>query len=391
MKSFQMNRQDGASAQVSRFTVEGGAEELHLHVLPGPAPTFELQLASLEAMYAAALGELRLGATTAVFRRVFLSDAANQDQALRLSSLGARDDANPIALSIIEQPPLPELKLALWAYHVRDAASPDKQSTGHGIALRRGACTHLFTTQLGAEESPARTSSEQTCETFDAYLRVLAEHHATLRDNVVRTWLYVQGIDQNYQGMVTARRELFERQGLTNATHFIASTGIEGRPFDHRRLVMLDAYAIAGLDSRQVRHLTATDHLGPTSEYGVTFERGTRIDHGDRGHVFISGTASIDHKGLTLHVGDLEGQTRRAFANVEALLRDAGARSPDVAQMLVYLRDPADRPFVARYLQQFYRDTPALILRAPVCRPSWLIEVECIAITPNQDSRWQRF
>ncbi len=391
MKSLRLNRPDGASAHVSRFAVAGGAEEVHLHVLPGEGPSFEQQLGSLEAMYAAALGELRLDASTAVFRRVFLSDAANQEQRLRLSELGARDGGNPVALSIIEQPPLPELKVALWAYHVRGPHRLDKRATGSGVALRRGDRTHLYLTQLGATESPARSSQDQTREAFDACLRTLGEHRASLSHDVIRTWLFVQGIDQHYQGMVTARRELFERHGLTNATHYIASTGIEGRPADHRRLVVLDAYAIAGVESGQIRHLTATDHLGPTSEYGVTFERGTRVAHGDRAHVFISGTASIDPKGNTLHVGDLEGQTRRAFANVAALLDDAGARVSDIAQLLVYLRDPADRPFVERYLQQFHPDTPAFILRAPVCRPSWLVEVECIAITPNDDSRWPSF
>lgn len=390
MKSLRLTRTDGASAHASRFAAEGGAEEHHLHVLPGPGQTFEQQLASLEAMYAAALGELRLGANTAVFRRVFLSDAANQEQQLRLSQLGERDAANPVALSVIEQPPLPELKLALWAYHVRDARL-DKRALGNGVAVKRGECTHLYVTQLGAAESPMRSAHDQTREAFDGYLRILGEHRASLSHDVIRTWLFVQGIDQHYQGMVTARRELFERHGLTNTTHFIASTGIEGRSFDHRRLVLLDAYAIAGVESGQVRHLTALGHLGPTSEYGVTFERGTRVAHGDRAHVFISGTASIDPKGNTLHVGDLEGQTRRAFENVTALLADAGGGAADIAQMLVYLRDPADRPFVERYLRQFYPDIPAIVLRAPVCRPSWLVEVECVAITPNADARWQSF
>lgn len=391
MQSLRMTRPDGASAHASRFAAAGGVEEFHLHLLPAPGPTFEHQLASLEAMYQAALDELRLDAKSAVFRRVFLSDAANQEPGVRRSGLGAPAPGNPVALSVIEQPPLPELKIALWAYHLRDGAGLDKQATSHGVALRRGPCTHLLTTQLGAEEGPARTSFDQTREAFETYLGILGEHHASLSQGVIRTWLYVQGIDQNYQGMVLARRELFERHGLTSHTHFIASTGIEGRPFDPRRLVVLDAYAIAGLDDRQVRHLTAPDHLGPTSEYGVTFERGTRVDHGDRGHVFISGTASIDPKGQTLHPGDLEGQTRRTFSNVKALLADAGATTRDIAQMLVYLRDPADRPFVARFLEQFYPDTPALLLRAPVCRPGWLIEVECIAAVPHADSRWQRF
>lgn len=116
----------------------------------------------------------------------------------------------------------------------------------------------------------------------------------SLRDNVWRTWLWVKDVDNNYQGLLDARNEVFLKEGLGQDSHTIASTGIEGEGMAPDQLVTMDAYAVAGLRSEQVAYLSALDHLSPTQRFGVAFERATRVNYRDRRHVFISGTASID-------------------------------------------------------------------------------------------------
>lgn len=68
------------------------------------------------------------------------------------------------------------------------------------------------------------------------------------------------------------------------------------------------------------------------------------------------------------------------WGNVEALLREAGCTFDDVAQMTIYLRDPADYSTVKAMFDGRFPSTPRLIVHAPVCRPGWLIEMECMAI-----------
>jgi enamine deaminase RidA (YjgF/YER057c/UK114 family) len=63
----------------------------------------------------------------------------------------------------------------------------------------------------------------------------------------------------------------------------------------------------------------------------------------------------------------------------------------DVAQMIVYLRDTADYHHVADYMQKHHPDIPQTIVYAPVCRPGWLVEVECIAIKKIDDARFPPF
>jgi enamine deaminase RidA (YjgF/YER057c/UK114 family) len=239
--------------------------------------------------------------------------------------------------------------------------------------------------------APMTDEEAETRAIFEAYVSRLAARGCTLKDNCIRTWIYVQGVDIHYAGMVKERRRFFEKEGLTSDTHFIASTGIEGRYTNPKSLTLMDAYAIEGVNVSQVRYLQAATHLNATCEYGVTFERATSVDYGDRRHVFVSGTASINHRGEIMYPSDIIKQTERTFENIGVLLKQADAQMCDVVQMIVYLRDIADGALVSEYLAAHYATTPYLITLAPVCRPGWLVEVECIAIKAMENNEFERF
>ena len=314
---------------------------------------------------------------TVHFRRFFLSDAANQASLLQdaLSSL-------PLTpTSLVQQAPLDGTRIALWMYATSPMDGPD------GIPSHSGYSHHW----TGSLVAPGADSREQMDGIFARYEASLAEKGLRIADDAVRTWIFVRDVDTNYAGVVTGRREFFGRIGLTPSTHFLASTGIEGRHPDARSIVEMDAYAVGGLQDGQVRFLYARDHLSPTYDYGVTFERGTAVTYGDRRHVFISGTASIDAKGRVMHVGDAAAQAGRMLENVSALLSEADSGLRDVAMAIVYLRDPADFPVVRRIVSDALGDRPVLFVQASVCRPSWLVEMECIALTGAADPSFPVF
>ena len=66
--------------------------------------------------------------------------------------------------------------------------------------------------------------------------------------------------------------------------------------------------------------------------------------------------------------------------NINALLHEAQCNFNDIAEMTVYLRDIADYTVVKEMLIEKLPDTPLIIVHAPVCRPGWLIESECLAL-----------
>jgi enamine deaminase RidA (YjgF/YER057c/UK114 family) len=61
------------------------------------------------------------------------------------------------------------------------------------------------------------------------------------------------------------------------------------------------------------------------------FSRGMRIDLNGLVILLISGTASIDEQGVSVHVGDFRAQMRRTLENIAGLLASEGASWHDVA------------------------------------------------------------
>jgi enamine deaminase RidA (YjgF/YER057c/UK114 family) len=57
--------------------------------------------------------------------------------------------------------------------------------------------------------------------------------------------------------------------------------------------------------------------------------------------------------------------------------------------MTVYLRDMADYAVVKQLFDERFPHTPKVILLAPVCRPGWLIEMECMAVKSEVNTEFQ--
>lgn len=361
-------------AAVSRFSGSGDVSEFHYMLRPVRYAPLVDQLDWIEAALDSALFDAGLSRGNIAFRRLFCSDLPNQACELAARGYSGTDSA----ISLVDQPPQPPAKVSLWVYCISDPQRDlERRRSGNSFLVERGELAHVWTTGLAA---PAEASSHcQTLALFEGYIGELQRHGMRMAENLVRTWLFVKDIDSDYAGMVSARNEVFARHGLTSDTHFVASTGIEGSHGDVRAKVMMDAYAIRGIHSGQVCHLQALSHLNPTHEYGVAFERATAVSYRDRVHIFISGTASIDHKGRILHEGNVLNQLDRVLDNMSALLGQASATLEDMQLYIAYVRDPADAGIVRTILKERAGDKPFEVLIAPVCRPGWLVELEGVA------------
>jgi 2-iminobutanoate/2-iminopropanoate deaminase len=147
---------------------------------------------------------------------------------------------------------------------------------------------------------------------------------------------------------------------------------------------LLEEIATAPVEKRAI-----TNHkvLNEAYDYGSAFARGMRIDLNGLTILLISGTASIDDQGRTLHVGDLRAQTRRTFDNITALLASEGATWKDIVRTTCYLRD-IERDYQAFNEERsaFYREQgldplPASTgIQVILCRPDLLVEIEAIAM-----------
>lgn len=366
------------TAEVAAYEPKEGVTEWHviLHVNNNQLP-FGEQLGRLYEAEDRLPGMPEFWGAQYIMKRYFLSDSTNQQPLMR--------QQKNISVSLIQQQPLDGTKIAAWLY--LQSGVEVKEQNGAVVVSHNG-YQHLW--KMGMVKNQG-DSARQTEELLTEYEAMLSKFNATLAENCIRTWFFVRDVDTNYHGLVVARRENFIQQGLTEKTHYISSTGIGGSPADTKALVQLGTYAITGLEPEQQHHLYAPTHLNPTYEYGVTFERGTVVEYGDREHVFISGTASINNKGEVVHVGDIVLQTQRMWENVEALLKEGETGWEDVMQIVVYLRDTADYEVVRQLFAERFPHIPTVITLAPVCRPTWLVEMECIAVKEKVNERFRNF
>jgi 2-iminobutanoate/2-iminopropanoate deaminase len=133
--------------------------------------------------------------------------------------------------------------------------------------------------------------------------------------------------------------------------------------------------------------ISAESVLNEAKEYGAAFSRGLRVELGDHTLLFISGTASVNEAGETVHKGDFRAQCWRTYRNITTLLDSEGASWRDVVKCTCYLRD----------IERDYKDfnevrtaffdwleldpLPASVgIQARLCREDLLVEIEALAI-----------
>ena len=122
-----------------------------------------------------------------------------------------------------------------------------------------------------------------------------------------------------------------------------------------------------------------------------SFTRALSFAIGDVTVLLVSGTASVDERGETIHVGDFRAQCWRTYRNIATLLESAGMTWRDIVRTTCYLRD----------IERDYRDfnevrtaffswlgldpLPASTgIQARLCRDDLLVEIEAIAVAPRQ-------
>ena len=142
----------------------------------------------------------------------------------------------------------------------------------------------------------------------------------------------------------------------------------------------------APIEKRAITNLNvlneAYDYERPSS-----FSRGMRIDLGNFVVLLISGTASIDEEGKSVHIGDFRKQMRRTLQNITALLAAEGCTWKDIVRTSCYLRD-IDRDYAefneertTFFKEQGLDPLPASTgIQAKLCRPELLVEIEAIAM-----------
>jgi enamine deaminase RidA (YjgF/YER057c/UK114 family) len=218
----------------------------------------------------------------------------------------------------------------------------------------------------------------QVWDMFCAAERLLDDCGMEFRD-VVRTWIYLRDIDRDYDAFNQARREFFRHRGIEQRP---ASTGVQGIPFPARHDFSMRLHAMRSRKPLEARPVS-TPSLNEAWSYGVDFSRGLRLVEANKVTIHVSGTASIDQAGRTVHAGNFEAQVDRMLHNISSLLVRQGATFEDVISGVMYLRNASDAPVLrAMCHERGFDGFPCALVEARLCRPELLCEAEAVAMLP---------
>jgi enamine deaminase RidA (YjgF/YER057c/UK114 family) len=295
------------------------------------------------------------------------------------------------ATTEIEQAPLNEracLEVSVQAV-LPNASPPDFEpiearpvcgcaecARSHGLRVHVGEEARFY---AGGIYGGGEGAYEQTLAMFGAAENLLQQAGMEFRD-VMRTWIYFPEMERDYAGFNRARREFFEAREIDPVP---ASTGIGAGLVPPEHDLCLGVYA-AQSASPPVRTVMTTPTLNEAPVYGADFSRGMRILETNKVALHISGTASLDETGKTVHLNDFEAQADRMLVNVAALLEGQGANFGDVVSAVTYLKHPEDAGRLRQKFQEAgYEGFPNVLVVAPVCRPELLCETEALAVLPR--------
>ena len=102
--------------------------------------------------------------------------------------------------------------------------------------------------------------------------------------------------------------------------------------------------------------------------------------------LFVSGLIGVDRHGALVGGDDVAAQTRQVFANLRAVLDEAGCRFEDVVKVTVYLTDVDDRAKINPVRQEVFGDARPASTLVEVSRlavPGAKVEIEAVALIPS--------
>lgn len=272
--------------------------------------------------------------------------------------------------------------LQVWAVSGTPVRSIEHEGRVCGRSFRGEEGEYAILSALHAE--PGENRLAHAYRMFEEAAVLLQQSGFSYKTDILRTWIYLEDILAWYDEFNRARSTVYRKIGVMSSEGFLpASTGIGFRVPGGVHCVM-DVLAFrrnpkATTTIRRCRNPLQNE----APEYGSAFTRGTEVTVGPMRLALVSGTASIDEAGQTVHQGDPHKQMVRTIENIRALLRQSRMAWQDIVQGTVFLPSPELRDIFRQVYEQLnLPEVPLLQVRGTVCREDLLVEIEVAAVKP---------
>lgn len=242
-----------------------------------------------------------------------------------------------------------------------------------GSSFTEPAGRHLYLAGLTAPE-PAATPAEQTATVLDDMEALLAGQEMDIHD-IVRTWFFLDDILAWYDDFNQVRTRLWRARKIFDRL-LPASTGIGMAPGAGGRL-LLEVRAFVPAEGTAKPREVFSDKQCAADRYGSSFSRAVLESYPDLQRMHVSGTASINATGQTIHPDDLDLQILQTLDSIQHLLEAEKFGWEDTVRGIAYYAHDIDQARLDRHLaDRGALDLPIIHVPGTVCRDDLLFELE---------------
>ena len=240
-----------------------------------------------------------------------------------------------------------------------------------GFTFEDDSAQWCFISALSSNQQLSR--KDQTQDIYQQMIQGLNQASMGF-DNIVRTWFYLEDILDWYDDFNEVRSAVFKDHKIFSKC-VPASTGI-GAVNTRGSAAMVDIIALIPKNNCTYEAVVSPLQCSAL-DYGSSFSRALEVDTVNSRNLMISGTASIEPEGATIHLGDCAAQVAETLKIVQAILKSRKMHWSNTSRALAYFRKTEDRHLFEKIRKEM--NIPALPLVTTlltVCRDDLLFELE---------------
>ncbi|MBN2735940.1 MAG: hypothetical protein JXR70_03095 [Spirochaetales bacterium] len=252
---------------------------------------------------------------------------------------------------------------------------------------------YLYLYGLQAKKgSDGKINYPQFKELFQEIGNIIVENGFLPKD-ILRTWIYLDDINNNYGSFNQARREYFEENNIQYSAHdneLPASTCIGGSSFDSSILINLVCVdkKTASPKIKRIYNQFQNEAEGEAYLFRPTFSRALLVEEAEFSELQVSGTASINEKGETVFLQQPYEQIRKTILNVADLLKQAKHDFSDFCEATCFFKKPEYYNDYLEVLKELnITGLSGTCVIGDVCRDDLLFEFDGVSIKKRENHR----
>ncbi len=228
----------------------------------------------------------------------------------------------------------------------------------------------------------------QAYSVFQSLKSIVTEYEISF-NGLSRTWLYLPDILEWYNELNCIRTQFFSENNIF-AGIIPASTGIGLRNTSAKSL-LINAFLLKTGDYNNLIRMVDSPLQCSATDYKSSFSRAVEISHKTSKKLIISGTASIDSEGQTVHYDNVKMQINQTMEVVSSIMSKEEYGWESMVRAIAYFRDPGHVKHFIEYCRANQIDSSYILIAiGTICRDDLLFEIEIDAVKSFKKDYYSR-